>query len=413
MKYKHQNKILEQIQDKNRCALFLEMRLGKTYLAYEWMQGRPLPCLIVAPKMTHGGWLKLINNDKNKDKIKIINKENNQLKQELLKAKTIILDESHTIKNPKTKIYKTLMKNTNHEADNRLILSGTPKDNSELELIPQLLWCFGSLLGQDNYWDFRYKYCRPKDIMGYEWELNPAARTAVYNFLDKNSIFLSQKDVDNFNNQSPIYETIVETLSSEDSRTPLIQTLRRDWELDAAHQAKQKMTILIWEQQLASGFKENECFNEKRLKTLHSYIDQTNCPTVIFYRFTSQGIAIQQEFKHSRVCRLINGKTPQADRLRYIQKFQSGRCSLLIIQTTLGRFGLDLSAAEQAIFFSNSFSMIDRIQCEKRLTNLERKTRPKILDIYAKDTVEEDLYNLLKQKKFSLNLLYHKFKKRI
>ena len=60
--YPHQEKTLQQLSDFNKCALYLDMGLGKTYTGSVKATSFEKPILIVCPKSTCIQWLEHFEN---------------------------------------------------------------------------------------------------------------------------------------------------------------------------------------------------------------------------------------------------------------------------------------------------------------------------------------------------------------
>jgi SNF2 family DNA or RNA helicase len=68
------------------------------------------------------------------------------------------------------------------------------------------------------------------------------------------------------------------------------------------------------------------------------------------------------------------------------------------MQVSTGKFGLNLSSASTAIYFSNSLRPEDRIQSEYRIEANNKKEPLLYVDLLTKGTVDERILNVLKKK---------------
>ncbi|MFN9352727.1 MAG: SNF2-related protein [Chitinophagales bacterium] len=75
-----------------------------------------------------------------------------------LQFSTIVLDESHNIKNPSAQVSKAVLR---LQADSKIILSGTPIMNNTLDLFPQLSFIVPQLFGSQEF--FSKEYVHPID----------------------------------------------------------------------------------------------------------------------------------------------------------------------------------------------------------------------------------------------------------
>lgn len=138
--YPHQKKVLEQLKNKNKCALYLDMGLGKTFVASEKMKDLNENLnIIVCPKSVADTWENHIKQfypeyqvykyeipkDLTLKTVIIINYDLIWRRAEFqrLKDYTLILDESQFIKNSTASRTKFIMK---MNSKNLILCSGTP-----------------------------------------------------------------------------------------------------------------------------------------------------------------------------------------------------------------------------------------------------------------------------------------------
>ena len=92
------------------------------------------------------------------------------------------------------------------------------------------------------------------------------------------------------------------------------------------------------------------------------------------------------------------GKRPPEERNLWCQKFSKGEFRVLLVQLKCGKFGLDLSAASTAIYYSNGFSHEDRAQSEDRIEHPRKKEPLLFVDLLTKDSSDAKVLRMLKQK---------------
>lgn len=138
--YKHQKQVLEQLKNKNKCALYLDMGLGKTFVASEKMKELDERlAIIVCPKSVVDTWENHISlyyptyqvtkyeipKDLTIPSVIIVNYDLIWRRKEFLSLSnfTLILDESQFIKNSTASRTKFIMK---LNFKNLILCSGTP-----------------------------------------------------------------------------------------------------------------------------------------------------------------------------------------------------------------------------------------------------------------------------------------------
>ena len=98
-----------------------------------------------------------------------------------------------------------------------------------------------------------------------------------------------------------------------------------------------------------------------------------------------------------RVAR-FDGTVKTAGRIQAQQDFQNGQIDTLVATRAAAR-GIRLDRAEALIYYSNTYSLIDRAQSEDRAESLTNTKGTLVIDLIAKDTVDEHIVNALRNKK--------------
>jgi SNF2 family DNA or RNA helicase len=95
-----------------------------------------------------------------------------------------------------------------------------------------------------------------------------------------------------------------------------------------------------------------------------------------------------------------DGSTAKKDRMDMVDRFQDGAARFFVGNPASGGTGLTLSAAETAIYYSNSFNLEHRIQSEDRNHRIGTTSKVTYYDIEAVDTIDHIIIqsNQAKQK---------------
>lgn len=93
------------------------------------------------------------------------------------------------------------------------------------------------------------------------------------------------------------------------------------------------------------------------------------------------------------------GEVEPEQRHNRFEKFNLGQYQAVLVQVALGQYGINLSAATTAIYYSCPLGNDAREQSEDRVINIMNPNAALIMDFYVKNTVSEDVYNMLKFKK--------------
>lgn len=94
-----------------------------------------------------------------------------------------------------------------------------------------------------------------------------------------------------------------------------------------------------------------------------------------------------------------HGGIKKAEREEAIQKFQHEGCPVFIATQSAGGTGLTLTAASVVIYYSNTFSMKDRVQSEDRAHRIGQKSSVLYIDLIARNTIDEQVVDALQTKK--------------
>jgi SNF2 family DNA or RNA helicase len=220
----YQNRAVDFIKTKERCALFLDMGLGKTTSTLtaisDLIDGFAVNrVLVIAPlrvansvwkqeteKWRHLEHLRVsvcTGSDKARRSalhrdadIYVINRENIVWLVELYGKKwpfdMVVVDESSSLKNPSTKRFKGLKKilpYTNY----MVLLTGTPSPNSLMDLWSQMyLVDFGESLGR-TVTAFRQRFFE-QDFMGYTWKIRAGSDEKIHGLIASKVISMSAED---------------------------------------------------------------------------------------------------------------------------------------------------------------------------------------------------------------------------
>ena len=219
----YQNSALNVVLNKKKCALFLDMGLGKTTttltaihdLYYNFSVER---ILIIAPlKVANNVWhkeaqkwehlqeldiaiatgsvderLSAINSNKT---ITLINKENVPWLIEKCKWKwdMVVIDESSSFKSARAKRFRALKKVMKY-IRSIVLLSGTPSPNGMMDLWSQMyLIDQGERLGR-TITNYRQRFFVPDGYMGYNYKLKPGAKEQIMGLIKDVCVTMTAED---------------------------------------------------------------------------------------------------------------------------------------------------------------------------------------------------------------------------
>lgn len=96
----------------------------------------------------------------------------------------------------------------------------------------------------------------------------------------------------------------------------------------------------------------------------------------------------------------IHGGVSEEDRDRNVQElFQTKKARFLVGNAATGGVGLNMTAAELVVYYSNSFSFTDREQSEDRAHRIGQQKSVTYIDLVAEGTVDAVVVQALREKK--------------
>jgi len=93
-----------------------------------------------------------------------------------------------------------------------------------------------------------------------------------------------------------------------------------------------------------------------------------------------------------------HGGISTKDRETAVDAFQSGKARAFVGHPAAAGVGLTLTAAQTAIYFSNGFSLEQRIQSEDRCHRKGTRTNIVYIDLVAENTIDESIASALVKK---------------
>ena len=418
----HQKPILKYMMSTDTPALFIDMRLGKTILTIEYAVRKGLQnVLVVAPKSAFNSWEKELNVEgldnfkvcmgKSKDvfaRIKearwVITNPQKLATWPFYKRKwdLVVVDESSRIKNARSKYFKVLMSQFS-QTKHKLLLSGTPTPESILEAVPQLLFLRGEVLGCRNYWEFLVRYTLK---YGYERLLYKSAKEKLTELLHDTCYFLSQKKAGVAQRCKKIKVLIPKNQAQKD----LYRQLKKDFEMDINgkhYETDYILTTLLWACRVAGGILDGTVVSDAKFNELLKILNRTKGKAVVWFRFNDELHYVHEKLKMLSIpCAVYYGDVSVEDRKRIEYDFQKGHYKCILLQVKTGLYALDLSVADTAVYYSNSWSLEERIQSEKRISHPKKKTRLTYIDLLTKGWPDTTIYNALKRKNISAKLIW-------
>jgi SNF2 family DNA or RNA helicase len=317
----------------------------------------------------------------------------------------LILDEGQYIKNPGSKIYNSV---TALNAKYRLVLTGTPIENSISDLWAQINFLNRGLLGNMAW--FKREFIIPIEKKN-SYEAQEKLQKLIRPFI------LRRKKEDVARDLPPITEQIRVIVMEKEQKKLYDKeksTVRNAILSEIEEKGKGKAAIKILKgltrlRQIAnhpelideSKFKfESGKFNEI-LRMLRILVDE-NHKILLFSSFVSQLDLFAREFKkRDWGYTMLTGKT--VDRKKVIDQFQKNpNTNIFLISLKAGGVGLNLTSADYVFIVDPWWNPASEMQAINRAHRIGQDKNVFVYQFISKDSIEEKI-QILKERKLKLS----------
>jgi len=323
----------------------------------------------------------------------------------------IAIDESTTIKNPKAKRTKTLLKIAAGFAYRR-ILTGSPVTKSPMDVYAQFEFLGPRLLGHESFYTFQGRYAVMvkrsmgrhsfNQLVGYKnlEELTGLVDQHSFRVLKKDCLDLPEKVytaryVSMTDEQAKMYEEIRKEAFTLVNGTDLVST-------------PVVITQLLRLQQVLSGHLKTDdgetlTFKSNRMDALLEILEEHDGKAIIWSRFRHDIIGITETLRKTygnEVAASYFGDTSDEERNNIVRNFQNPGHPLrfFVGNPSTAGYGLTLTEANLVIYYSNSFDLEHRLQSEDRSHRIGQRNPVLYVDLITEKTVDERIVTALRNK---------------
>ena len=413
--YEYQKRVLQQTSSFNKVAYYLDMGCGKTITGSHKAVSFNAPILIVCPKALIPQWLEHFENvhpewvrydltkkkqlenyitDNNYRRIGVINYESCWRRPELQKVKnlTLMLDESQAIANNTSKQTKGIMK---LQAENVILLSGTPASNARYDKLYTQLKLLGLNMNKRSYED---RYCNFFEMENAGVKFRVLSKKDPYKNVDE------LKQV--MHDLGCVFMKIDEVLELPAQRfidvhvdkSKYYKTFEKDGYVDCGdveYISNGPAQDMLYLRQL--------CNSENKINMLKTLVESTNDRIIIFYNFDIELESLQQYIsKLKRPISFINGHKKD---LSCYNKYDD---SVTLVQYQSGSSGVNLQKANKIIYYSPPIKSDFYEQSKKRIHRIGQDSKCTYWKLVTTNSIEQKIYNVLDQKRdFTEELFKH------
>ena len=416
--YKHQKKGIQYLKSRAHSALLWEMRTGKSHAiiaAFNHLDR----VLVVCPKPVTSVWHDELRADgirrgdmlmvdsggldsvRRLPKWVVANYEAVLRFPEkwLSKFDVVVLDEAVRIKNPKAKLTKFFIKN--FRSARRCIASGNLAPESPLEYFSPMQFLYGEWMGCRNFWQFRHRYFW-SDPRGWAWwPKSKRTKEQIKDAVKADAYVLSRKDV-GLANEKIFQQRVIEMPPKlrklyKEMEDEFAMTLPDGQEIEVKHVIVQLNYLC----QLAGGGTTKGWLADHKIDELVTLLkgELAGEQVVVWFRFNIEIAHVAERLlKEDIRFGVITGDSEKENRTQIQAWFKIGLIRVLLIQVRTGLYGLNLSEASTAIYFSHPLSSNERLQSEDRIAHPNKRGPLLYVELVSKDSVDSDLCNALKKK---------------
>lgn len=402
----HQERSIAATKDHNRCAYYLDMGLGKTFVGSEKMKALNTNInLIICQKSKLKDWYehfktfyqhyntiiysKPMKNIPDKSVI-IINYDLVWRRPELLELSnfTLMLDESSCIKNTSAERTKFILK---LKPDNVILLSGTPTGGKYEELYSQCK-LLGWKISKKAFWD-TYIITKKMDINGFSVPI-----VIGYKNIDRlkgklreyGAIFMKTEEVLDLPEQ---IDNVVKVETTKEykkfSRDRYIEIEDKELVGDTS------LTKMLYLRQLAAQY------NSNKTTVFRDLLESTSDRVIVFYNFNEELDKITNICeKLERPISVVNGKNKD------LKAYDNEENSVTCIQYQAGAMGLNLQLSNKIIYFSLPLSSELFEQSKKRTHRLGQARTCMYYYLITEGSIEEKIYEVLGTRRDFTNKLF-------
>lgn len=322
-------------------------------------------------------------------------------------ADLIICDESQRIKNPGAEQSKSVQK-LGDAARFRLILSGTPVQNSVIDLYSQYRFLDPGVFGA-NFYAFRNRYCQMGGYGGHE--------VVGFQHMDElvrkeHSIALrvTKAECLDLPGQTFVRRYVQLEPAARQLYTQIARASCAELENGEHVTASIVLTKLLRLMQLTSGFVQADGGDRPRpagsakldalADILEDYVQEAGQKLVVFARFRPEIAAICQllEQRGIRYGR-IDGEVPMDQRGAIVETFQQDPgVKVFVAQIQTAGLGITLHAASAAVFYSLDFNYANYAQALARIHRIGQAQPVTYIHLLAENTVDEQVLDALERK---------------
>lgn len=327
----------------------------------------------------------------------------------------VVADESTRIKNPASRTFKSA-RALGAASVRRYIMTGSPITQSPLDAYAQFCFLDQNILGHQSFTSFRAEYATAFKLPNSQVRIWKSFKNLdrLAKAIKPHSIRVLK--VDCLDLPEKVYKTIeldMGPVQAEFYRQMRDEAVVTPDPLQPALAAPVILTKLMRLQQIASGFLPifDEFGKEKGTRDIEDAPKVDACievvtealesgqSVIVWCRFIWEVLTLEREL--SKVGKVVTyyGATTAVNRQAAVDAIQTGTANVFIGQIQTGGMGITLTKASTMVYYSNTFSLSERLQSEDRAHRIGQTRNVLYVDLVAKGTVDHIVLKAHREKK--------------
>jgi SNF2 family DNA or RNA helicase len=315
----------------------------------------------------------------------------------------VILDESQTIKNPDSKTAKAVRKLL---ASHRLSITGTPVENTVMDIWSQMTFLNPGLLGNENFFKKFYVHAIERN---HDVKRSAKLRRIIYPFILRRRKHQVEKDL------PPRIEKLhyCEMVEEQQHFYEETRNQYRNYLLELISTGtwkRNKLNILTGLQKLrqiaihpqmvdkdAYQLEQSGKYQEIK-RMLHQIIERKRSKVLVFSQFVKMLTILRQDLDQEGIAyTYLDGATK--DRQAEVDRFQNDKdVPVFLISLKAGGVGLNLTAADYVFILDPWWNPAVENQAIDRSHRIGQQRTVFYYKFITKDTIEEKILRLQRQK---------------
>lgn len=348
----------------------------------------------------------------------------------------LVVDESSRVKNHKAKRTQCVIE-VAEWCIKRLILTGTPVTQGLQDLYSQFQVLSPDTLALTSYYAFRNRYCVTQEIPGApKGAVKIVAYKNVEELMDLIEPWSLRKTKEEcLDLPEKIYQTRFVNMTPQQSKA--YKELKNDLWTEILKESGEKERIevemileammrlqqitgghypVIWEEQLLNGKIKKRSRAEPlpgsnpKLNELVELMDEIQGKTIIWCRFRAEIEAIVSALSKTQSVVTFHGGMSEDEKKASVNSFQVEDATVLVCSYAAA-YGLTLTSANTAIYFSQDFGLENYLQSQDRIHRIGQKKSCTYIHLVCSGSVDEDVTTALQNKKSLADVVSERLEK--